>query len=88
MACDIPEPCKFSSLDEKRCLWTYKEVDLAPHLVVGLVLQVGNTKKFLRALGFESLDLLLLLLLLFFFFFRISLAILPGKAHIKFIQLL
>ena len=89
VACDMPEPCKFLSLDsrQKRFLWTHKEVDLAPHLVVGLVLQVGNTKKFLRALGFESLNLLLLLLLLFFFF-RISLAILPGKAHIKFIQLL
>ena len=49
-------------------LWTHKEVDLAPHLVVGLVLQVGNTEKFPHALGFESLDLLLLLLLLLFFF--------------------
>ena len=30
--------------------------DLAPHPVVGLVLQVGDAKKFPQALGFESLD--------------------------------
>ena len=41
-----------------------KEVDLVPHPVVGLVLQVGDTEKFPQALGFESLDP--------FFFFRIS----------------
>ena len=27
---------------KKRFLWTYKEVDLAPHPVVGLALQVGD----------------------------------------------
>ena len=47
---------------EKRFLWTHKEVDLAPHPVVGLVLQVGDTEKFPHALGFESVDP-------FFFFF-------------------
>ena len=59
MACDMPEPCKFPSLDscQKRFLWTHNEVDLAPHLVVGLVLQVGDMEKFLHALGLESLDL-------------------------------
>ena len=53
----MPEPCKFPSLDscQKRFLWTPKEVDLAPHQVVGLVLQVRDTKKFPHALGFESL---------------------------------
>ena len=58
MACDIPEPCKFPSLDsfQRRFPWTHKEVDLAPHQVVGFVLQVGDTKKFPHALGFESLD--------------------------------
>ena len=58
MACDVPEPCKFLSLNnfQKRSLWTYKEVDLTPHPVVGLVLQVGDTEMFPRALGFESLD--------------------------------
>ena len=36
-------------------------VDLAPHPVVGLVLQVGDAENFSQALGFESLEL-------FFFF--------------------
>ena len=56
VACDMPEPCKFPSLDscQKRFLWTHKEVDLAP--VVGLVLQAGDTEKFPRV-GFESLAL-------------------------------
>ena len=49
MACDMPEPCKFPSLDscQRRSLWTHKEVDFAPHQVVGLVLQVGDTEIFL-----------------------------------------
>ena len=57
VACDIPEPCKFKSLDscQKRFLWTHKEVDLAPHPVGGLVLQVGDAEKFPQALGFEGL---------------------------------
>ena len=58
--------CKFRSLDscQERFLWTHKEVDLAPHPVVGLVLvlQVGDAEKFPHALGFESLNL----------FFRVS----------------
>ena len=33
------------------------EADLALHPVVGLVLQVGDVKKFLQALGFEGLNL-------------------------------
>ena len=39
MACDMPEPCKFSFLDscQKRFPWTHKEVGHAPHPVVGLV---------------------------------------------------
>ena len=58
VACDMPESCKFPSLDscQKRFMWTNKEVDLAPHPVVDPLLQVGNTKKFPHALGFESLD--------------------------------
>ena len=57
-ACNMPEPCKFPSLDscQKRFLWTHKEVGLAPHTVVGLVLEVGDTEKFPRSVGFESLD--------------------------------
>ena len=60
VACDMPESCKFPSLDscQKRFLRTHKEVELAPHPVVGLVHRVGNTEKFPQALGFESLDLL------------------------------
>ena len=59
MACDMSEPCKFPSFDscQKRFLLTHKEVDLAPHPVVGLVLQVGDdAEKFPQALGFEILD--------------------------------
>ena len=58
MACDIPDPCKFPSLDscQNRFLWSHKEVDLAPHPVVGLVLQVRNAEKFPQALDFEGLD--------------------------------
>ena len=41
---------------QKRFLWTNKELDLAPHPVVDLVLQVEDTEKFPHALGFESLD--------------------------------
>ena len=57
VAYDMPEPCKFWSLDccQKRFLWTHKEVDHAPHPVVGLVLQVGDTEKFPHALRLESL---------------------------------
>ena len=41
MACDMAEPCKLPSLDncQKRFLWTHKEVDLALHQVIGLVLK-------------------------------------------------
>ena len=44
MACDMPEPWKILPLDrcQKRFLWTHKEVDLAPHPVVGLVFQAGS----------------------------------------------
>ena len=58
MACNIPETGKFPSLDscQEKFLWTHKEVDLAPHPVVGLVLQVGDTEKFPQALGYESQD--------------------------------
>ena len=58
VACDMPKPCKFSSLDscQKSFLWTHKELDLARHPVVGLVLQVGDTEKFPHARGFEHLD--------------------------------
>ena len=56
VACDMPEPCQFPSLDscQKRFLWTHKEVDLAPHPVVGLVLQVGDTEKFLMHLVLKA----------------------------------
>ena len=40
VACDVPEPYKFPSLDcsRKRFLRTNKEAELAPHPVVSLVL--------------------------------------------------
>ena len=58
MACDVPESCKFRSLDscQKKFLRTHKEVDLAPCPVIGLVLQVGDTEKFPQAFGFEGPD--------------------------------
>ena len=37
-----------------RFLWNNKEVDLAPHPVVGLVLQVGDAGKFSQVFGFEE----------------------------------
>ena len=51
VACDMPEPCKFPSLDscQKRFPWTHKEVHLAPYPIVGLMLQVGDTEKFPHA---------------------------------------
>ena len=51
MTRNMPEPCKFPSLDscQTRFLWTDKEVDLALHPVVGLVLQIGDAEKFSRA---------------------------------------
>ena len=56
VACDMPEPCMYQSLDscQKRFVWTH--TDLARHPDVGLVLQVGNAEKFSEALGLGSLD--------------------------------
>ena len=58
LAYDMPEPCKFPSLDscQKRFLWIRKEVHLAPHPVVGLVYQVGDAEKIPQTFGFKSLD--------------------------------
>ena len=58
VAYDMPEPCKLPSLGscQKRFLWTHKEVDLAPHPVIGFVLQVGGVEKFPQAFGFEGPD--------------------------------
>ena len=58
MACDMPDPHEFPSLDscQKRFLWAHKEVDPASHPVAGLVLQVGDAEKFPQALGLESQD--------------------------------
>ena len=54
--CDMPKPYKFPFLDscKKRFLQTHNEVDLALHPVVGLVLQVGNTEKFLMHLASKA----------------------------------
>ena len=58
MVYDMHEPCTSPSHDsyQKMFLRYHKKVDLAPHPVVGLVLQVGDAEKFPQALGFESLD--------------------------------
>ena len=47
---------RFFTVARRRLLWTYKEADLTPHPVVGLVLPVGDAEKFPQVLGFESLD--------------------------------
>ena len=48
----MSEPCKFRLLIvvRKEFLWTHKEVDLAPHPIVDLVLQVGDAEKFAQHL--------------------------------------
>ena len=48
MVSDIPEPCEFPSLGscQKRFIKSHKEVDLAPHPVVDLLLQVSDAGKF------------------------------------------
>ena len=45
MACDMPEPCKSPSVNscQKRFLLTHEKFYHAPHPVVGVVLQVGDT---------------------------------------------
>ena len=50
---DMPEPLHFPSLGSghRRFLWTKKEVDLAPHPDVGLILLVGDAGKLPQALG-------------------------------------
>ena len=59
MARNILEPCNPLSLDscQKSSLWVHKEIDLAPHPVIVLMLQVGDAEKFPQALGLRSLDL-------------------------------
>ena len=68
MACNIPEPCKFPSLNSCQVPVDPqgKEVYLAPHPAIGLVFQVGDTEKFPHAVGFKSLDHFS------FLFFRVS----------------
>ena len=59
---NLPELYEFPSFDgcQKRFLsGPTRKVDLAPHPVVGLVLQLGDTEKLPQALGLESLGPLL-----------------------------
>ena len=56
--CDMSDSCKLSFLDscKKRFPWTHKEVDLAPHPVVSLVLQVvEDAETFRQTFSFEGL---------------------------------
>ena len=48
----IPELCDILSLAscQKRFLWAYNEVDLTLQAVNGLVVKVGDAKKFPKAL--------------------------------------
>ena len=56
VVCDMPEPCKFPSLDscQKVFLWTHKEVDHAPHPVVGLVLQIRRCREVSSGTWFQK----------------------------------
>ena len=60
VACDMPERCKFPSLDscQNRFLWTHKEVDLAPHPVVHLVLPSRGGDQF-QVSGSNTVNFLL-----------------------------
>ena len=54
MACGIfPNNASFCLFDgcQRRFLWIHKEVALAPHPVIGLVLQTGDAEKFPLAFG-------------------------------------
>ena len=65
VACNMPKPSTFPSPDscQKRFLWTNTEVEIAPHPVVELMLQVGMRRSFFRHLVSEAWIL---------FFFRVS----------------
>ena len=54
VARDLQESCEFPSLDncQKKFLQAHEDVDLAPHPVVGLVLQEEDVERFPHALGF------------------------------------
>ena len=54
MVCDMSEAYEFPSLHSchERILWTHREVDLAPHLVVGFALQEEDADKFSRGTRF------------------------------------
>ena len=56
VACNMPESCKFPSLDscQKRSLGTDNDVDLSPHPAVGLVLQIGNAWKVSQGTWFRK----------------------------------
>ena len=56
VTCPNQTSFRLLTIAKKRFLRTNKEVDLAPHPVVGLVLQVGEAEKLPQALGLESLD--------------------------------
>ena len=57
VACSIPYPCEFPSLDscQKRFLWAHEELELARHPVVGLVLLLGDAEKFPETVCLESM---------------------------------
>ena len=51
VACDLPEPNNFPTLDicRERFLWAHKEVDFAPHPVAGHVIQI--TEYFIHSIA-------------------------------------
>ena len=57
VVCNVPKPCQFLFLDSyrKKFLWIHNEADLAPHQVIGLVIQVGDTENFCMHLVLKAL---------------------------------
>ena len=55
MVYDMPEPCKFPSLDspQKKFLLAHKKVDLAPHPVIDLVLLARDAEKLRKKQDFD-----------------------------------
>ena len=61
MARDLSKPFECPSLDsyQKKLRWYNKEVNSAPHRIVGLVFRAGDAGKFPQAFDLKILDLFL-----------------------------
>ena len=72
MACDMPEPCKFPSLDgcQKGSCGPTRKLSFLCTQSFALCSKKGDAEKFPHALGFESLDPFFFSFLFFSFFKR------------------